>query len=61
MSQDNLIRLVHTQKDAKTGKKKITHTYWTRKNRKKLANHKIKLTKFNPVLKKRVEYTEAKK
>ncbi|MCD8494877.1 MAG: 50S ribosomal protein L33 [Candidatus Pacebacteria bacterium] len=61
MSQDNLIKLVHTIQDDKTGKKKTTHTYWTRKNKKKLANHKIELKKFNPVLKKHVMYKEAKK
>jgi len=61
MSQDNLIKLVHTKQDDKTGKKKITHVYWTRKNKKKLANSKISLMKFNPVLRKRVEYKEAKK
>lgn len=61
MSQDNLIKLVHTVQDDVTGKKKITHTYWTRKNKKKLANHKIELKKFNPVLKKHVMYKESKK
>lgn len=61
MAQDNLIKLVHTQADEKTGKKKITHVYWTRKNKKKLANHKISVKKFNPVLKQHVEYKEAKK
>ncbi|MBP6889883.1 MAG: 50S ribosomal protein L33 [Candidatus Moranbacteria bacterium] len=61
MSQDNLIKLIHTQPDPKTGKKKTTHVYWTRKNKKKLANSKITLKKFNPVLKKHVEYKEAKK
>ena len=61
MSQDNLIKLVHTKQDDKTGKKKITHVYWTHKNKKKLANSKITLKKFNPVLKKHVEYKESKK
>lgn len=61
MSQDNLIKLVHTQQDEKTGKKKTTHVYWSRKNKKKLANHKLEFRKFNPVLKKHVTYKEAKK
>jgi ribosomal protein L33 len=51
-SQENLIKLVH---------KATGHTYWSRKNRKKLANVKIKLKKFNPILRKVVEYIESKK
>lgn len=61
MSQDNLVKMVHAKQDDKTGKKKITHTYWTRKNKRKLANHKLQMKKFNPVLKKHVVYKEAKK
>jgi ribosomal protein L33 len=61
MSQDNLIKMIHTKQDDKTGKKKITHTYWTRKNKKKLANNKLEMKKFNPVLKKHTVYKEAKK
>ena len=37
------------------------HVYMTRKNRKKLASVKLKLKKYNPVLRKVVEYTEGKK
>ena len=51
-SQENLIKLVH---------KATGHTYWSRKNRKKLASIKIKLKKFNPILRKVVEYVETKK
>lgn len=61
MSQDNLIKLVHTEQDPKTGKKKITHVYWSRKNKKKLANNKLEFRKYNPVLKKHTIYKEAKK
>ena len=50
-SQENLIKLVH---------KATGHTYWTRKNRKKLANVKIKLTKYNPVTRQRESYVETK-
>ena len=51
-SQVNLVKLVH---------KATGHTYFTRKNRKKLAAVKLKLKKYNPILRKRVDYTEAKK
>lgn len=51
-SQENLVKLVH---------KATGHTYWSRKNRKKLATVKLKLKKFNPVLRKVVEYIESKK
>ncbi len=61
MSQDNLIKLIHTKIDEKTGKKKITHTRWSRKNKRKLANHKIELKKFNPTENKYTVYKEAKK
>ena len=61
MSQDNLIKLAHTATDDTTGKKKTTHVYWTRKNKKKLASTKLKMKKYNPVLKKHVIYKEAKK
>ena len=37
-SQENLVKLVH---------KATGHTYWSRKNRKKLASVKLKLKKFN--------------
>ncbi len=52
MSQDNLIKL----KSSASG-----HIIWTRKNKKKLANVKLSLTKFDPKAKKRVVYKEAKK
>lgn len=51
-SQVNLVKLVH---------KATGHMYWTRKNRKKLANVKLKLKKFNPILRKHVDYVESKK
>ena len=51
-SQENLVKLVH---------KATGHTYWSRKNRKKLATVKLKLKKFNTVLRKVVEYIESKK
>jgi ribosomal protein L33 len=50
--QENLIKLVH---------KATGHTYWSRKNRKKLANVKIKLKKYNPVTRKKEDYVETKK
>ena len=50
-SQENLVRLVH---------KATGHVYWTRKNRKKLASVKLKLKKFNPILRKVVDYVEGK-
>jgi len=51
-SQENLVKMVH---------KATGHMYWTRKNRKKLATVKLKLKKYNPVLRKVVEYAEGKK
>ena len=51
-SQENLVKMVH---------KATGHIYWTRKNRKSLAAVKLKLKKYNPVLRKVVEYTEGKK
>ena len=51
-SQENLVKMVH---------KGTGHVYMTRKNRKKLASVKLKLKKYNPVLRKVVEYTEGKK
>ena len=52
MSQDNLIRL----KSSASG-----HIVWTSKNKKKLANHKIALKKYDPLVRKRVTYKETKK
>ncbi len=51
MSQDRLIRLKSTKSD---------HVYYTTKNRKKVER-KIELKKFDPTLRKRVTYKEAKK
>lgn len=51
MSQDNLIKLKST---------KSKHIYFTRKNRKGVER-KIELIKFDPTLRKRVTYKEAKK
>lgn len=51
-SQENLIKLVH---------KATGHMYWSRKNRKKLAGFKLKLRKYNPILRQHVEYVETKK
>ena len=51
-SQVNLIKLVH---------KPTGYIYWSRKNRKKLAGVKLKLKKYNPKLRKVVEFTEGKK
>lgn len=50
--QENLVKLVH---------KATGHTYWSRKNRKKLASVKLALKKYNPVLRKVVEYKETKR
>lgn len=52
MSQDNLIIL----RNKETGE-----AYYSKKNKKKLANAKIKLMKFSKKLKKRVEFVESKK
>lgn len=51
MSQDRLLRLKST---------KSNHVIWTRKN-KKQVERKIELTKFDPTLRKRVVFKEAKK
>lgn len=51
-AQENLVKLLH---------KATGHVYWTRKNRKKLAQIKLKLKKFNPILRKHVDYVETKK
>ena len=50
MSQDRLIRL----KSTKSG-----HVIWTRKN-KKQVERKIELMKYDPTLRKRVLFKEAK-
>ena len=52
MSQDNLMIL----------RNKVTGTaYYTSKNKKKLANVKIKLKKYDKKTRKRVAFAEAKK
>jgi len=51
MSQDNLIKLKST---------KSSYVYFTRKNRKKVER-KIEYMKFDPTLRKRVIFKEAKK
>ncbi len=50
--KEKLIRLVH---------KATGHMYLTRKNKKKLSGVKFKFKKYNPILRKVVEYTESKK
>jgi large subunit ribosomal protein L33 len=51
MSQDRIIKLRST---------KSPHVIWTRKNKKSVAR-KIEVTKFDPTLRKRVVFKEAKK
>jgi large subunit ribosomal protein L33 len=51
MSQDRILKLKST---------KSKHVIWTRKN-KKQVERKIELIKFDPVLRKRVLFKEAKK
>ncbi len=51
MAQDKLIKLKSTES---------AHVYYTRKN-KKQVERKIEYTKFDPTLRKRVAYKEAKK
>ncbi|MEK7585013.1 MAG: 50S ribosomal protein L33 [Patescibacteria group bacterium] len=53
MSQDQLIKLV-----CKTCKR---INYWSRKNRKRLADHKIVVNKYCRWCKKRTVHQEAKK
>ena len=51
MSQERLIKLKSTKSD---------HIYFSRKNKKKVER-KIELKKFDPTLRERVLYKEAKK
>ena len=51
MSQDQLIRLKSTKSD---------YVYYSRKNRKKVER-KIEVMKYDPTLRKRVPFKEAKK
>ncbi len=52
MSQDNLVKLVN---------KETGETYWSAKNRKKLAGIKLKFNKYSKKLRKVVEFKESKK
>ncbi len=52
MSQDNLVRL------KSSGSKLVL---WSRKTKKKLANVKLSLKKYDKTLRKRVVFKEAKK
>lgn len=57
MSQDKLIKLVSVGDEKGVGK---GHTYYTRKNKKKLAEKKFAFKKFNPIAKKHTVYKEKK-
>lgn len=57
MSQDKLIKLVSVGDAQGVGK---GHTYYTRKNKKKLADKKFAFKKFNPIAKKHTIYKEKK-
>ena len=59
MSQDNLVKLKSEVTDENG--KKLVHIRWSRKNKKKLKDVKLKLKKFNPLVRKVTEYTETKK
>ncbi len=52
MPQDNLVRLVN---------KETGEVYWSRKNRKKLANVKLEAKKYSKKLRKIITFKEAKK
>ena len=51
MSQDNLVKLKST---------KSAYIYWTRKHRRKHEG-KLEMMKYDPTLRKRVPFKEAKK
>lgn len=57
MSQDKLIKLVSVGDSKGVGK---GHTYYTRKNKRKLADRKFEFKKFNPIAKKHTVYKEKK-
>lgn len=57
MSQVNLIKLVSAGDSKGVGK---GHIYYTRKNKKKLADKKFEFKKFNPIAKKHTVYKEKK-
>ena len=52
MSQDNLVKLTN---------KETGETYWSSKNRKKLAGIKLKFKKYSKKLRKVIEFKESKK
>lgn len=52
MSQDNLVKLVN---------KETGETYWSQKNRKKLAAVKLEFKKYSKKLRKVVTFKESKK
>ena len=52
MSQDHLIKLRSSQSK---------HVYWTRRKKKAERPEKLKIKKFDPVVKKHVVYEESKK
>jgi len=52
MSQDHLIKLKSTASK---------HVYWTRRKKKAERPEKLKIKKFDPVVRKHVEYQESKK
>ncbi len=57
MSQDKLIRLVSVGDEKGVGK---GHVYYTRKNKRKLADKKFEFKKFNPIARKHTVYKEKK-
>jgi len=57
MSQDKLIKLVSVGDENGVGK---GHVYFTRKNKRKLAEKKFEFKKFNPVAQKHTVYKEKK-
>lgn len=57
MSQDKLIKLVSSGDEKGVGK---GHVYYTRRNRKKHAEKKLELKKYNPVARKHTLYKEKK-
>lgn len=60
--QKNKILLISVETDEKTGKK-VVHRYVKNKSKgkgKATTNTKLKLKKYNPILRKHVEYTESK-
>lgn len=57
MSQQNLIKLVSVGDANGVGK---GHTYYTRKNKKKLADRKFQFNKFNPISRSHTVYKEKK-